>query len=318
MSLYIKTLAAALLVLPALASAESGERWESTTKVHMEGMGELPTMTIQDCREPGFKKPPKMGDKDKDCQMTKFDHSGNTVIWEVACTGKEKMTGRGTITHTSDSYTGAMDMDSSHGKIHMDMSGHKTGSCDTSTDTAPVVNGMQMPNQQQMAQYQQQIQSTMAIANVQMCTNAVMSMQVEVFTMAGSPCASQTANFCERLKSPEGAHQAMEQSSPGHDVMSQGAALCGVNKDDLSKNSCAGAVSAKDWDFLKMHCPADADVIVKTQCAGRSYSSVAGTEYGDFCTRYAADQMAQPEPTKESLKDKAQKGIDTIKGLIKW
>ena len=86
--------------------------WEITTRVEMSGMPvPMPPQTIRHCYtkkdiEKGQGTVPQ-GDN-KNCQIKDYKVRGNTASWTLVCTGKEAMTGAGTMTWTSTSYTGKM------------------------------------------------------------------------------------------------------------------------------------------------------------------------------------------------------------------
>lgn len=134
----------ALLVLIGLfsltAMAADGERWEYQHTMKMEGMS-IPPMTAQMCQEPGWKSPPK-GEDQGNCKVKDYQKNGSKMSWKMEC---PEGSGHGEITlQGSDKFTGFTEFTTGDGKMRMDMTGRKIGSCDPGK-TRNVVNGQTMP-----------------------------------------------------------------------------------------------------------------------------------------------------------------------------
>jgi|SRR5208282_5047695 len=88
--------------------------WEITSTMEMSGMNmKMPSYTFQHCYTPtevsdAKKIVPK--DRDNKCRTTGVTQSGNTVSWKMICTGEHAMTGSGTISFGSNSYSGTTQM----------------------------------------------------------------------------------------------------------------------------------------------------------------------------------------------------------------
>ncbi len=88
--------------------------WEITSTMEMSGMNmKMPSYTFQHCYTPtevsdAKKIVPK--DQNNKCRTTGVTQSGNTVSWKMICTGKQAMTGSGTITFGNNSYSGTTQM----------------------------------------------------------------------------------------------------------------------------------------------------------------------------------------------------------------
>lgn len=101
---YLVTLTlTAALVTPAhqaLAAAE-GEWWEMTTKMEMPGMPAMPgVQAVKFCRPKGDEGKPVTSADDKNCTITDVKNVGNTMTFNMKCTGKDAMSGSGEITST--------------------------------------------------------------------------------------------------------------------------------------------------------------------------------------------------------------------------
>ncbi len=130
-------LAASTFVTSAFAA--SGQYWEVTSKMEMQGMPfAMPGTTTKVCVAKGAEKDPRQSAPNKDCEMSDIKFSGNKTSWKVRCNHDGEITdGTGEFTHSSDSYQGRMQMKStSHGELMtmtMDLSGKRIGgSCEPS------------------------------------------------------------------------------------------------------------------------------------------------------------------------------------------
>ncbi len=119
------------------AFGASGEYWEVTSKMEMEGMPfAVPGTTMKVCIAKGAEKDPRQAAPNKDCTMTDVKYAGNKTSWKVHCNHDGDITdGTGEFTHSSDSYQGKMHMQSnSHGQsmsMNMALSGKRIGgSCE--------------------------------------------------------------------------------------------------------------------------------------------------------------------------------------------
>ena len=123
------------LVLPAYAAgpAKAG-KWQTTIEMEMEGMPmKMPPVTNTHCitkeqADSAENAIPK-SDRQTDCTFSDVKVDGNTVSWKMNCE-KQGMTGTGTVTYASDSYTGRMDMKVQDQAMHMKYSGKYLGACD--------------------------------------------------------------------------------------------------------------------------------------------------------------------------------------------
>lgn len=132
----------ALAALPALAADNPMKpgMWEITAQTEMAGMPyKMPPMTSKICITPEMlaknhglgeqKSPPGTH-----CERTDYKISGNHAEWGVSCTGKNAMSGHGTLTWDSpDSYHGethlTMQMDGHTNNVDQTMSAKRLGEC---------------------------------------------------------------------------------------------------------------------------------------------------------------------------------------------
>ena len=92
------------LALPTNAAGE-GEWWEMTTKVEMPGMPAMPGgPPVKFCRVKGDESRPVQSKDDKDCAFSNVKNVGNTMTFNMKCTGKDAMSGSGEITSTPTSF----------------------------------------------------------------------------------------------------------------------------------------------------------------------------------------------------------------------
>ena len=91
-----------ILSLPFAANAAAeGEWWEMSTKIEMPGMPAMPgDKPVKFCRPKGDEGKPVKSDDDKNCTITDVKNAGNTMTFNMKCTGKDAMSGSGEITST--------------------------------------------------------------------------------------------------------------------------------------------------------------------------------------------------------------------------
>lgn len=122
------------LAVPAMAMAATGEWWEVTMKMEMPGMpaemaGMMPAQTSKVCMLKGQEKDPAKSDN-KDCTISDVKYSGNTTSFKMKCTGKDAMTGDAVLTHTPNSFSQKVNMQSKQGKMTMISNGKPiAGAC---------------------------------------------------------------------------------------------------------------------------------------------------------------------------------------------
>jgi len=118
------------------SSGATGDKWETTSQMTMDGMPNMPGMqgmpgmgpsTRTQCSPKVWTQPPG-GGQDRGCASSDMKTVGNTVTWNVKC---PNMTGTGEITRSSaDAYTGTIHFTSPQGGMTVHLTGKKTGECD--------------------------------------------------------------------------------------------------------------------------------------------------------------------------------------------
>lgn len=115
------------------AAAPAGEWWEVTMKMEMPGMpAEMAGMmgggqASKICMLKGQEKEPAKSKENKDCTMSDVKYSGNTTSFKMKCTGKDAMTGDAVLTHTPNSFSQKVNMQSKDGNMTMISNGKRIG-----------------------------------------------------------------------------------------------------------------------------------------------------------------------------------------------
>jgi hypothetical protein len=116
--------------------AAKGDKWETTSKMTMDGMPDMPGMqgmpgmaasTQTQCSPKVWTQPPG-GGQERGCKNSDMNSAGNTVTWKVTC---PDMTGIGEITRSgADAYAGTIKFTSPQGGMTLHLTGKKVGECD--------------------------------------------------------------------------------------------------------------------------------------------------------------------------------------------
>jgi len=134
--LVFVAVACALPVVAFAASPVKPGKWTTTMQMEMPNMPmKMPPVTVTHCvtkedAENPEKYVPQQRSKNNDCKVSDFKIDGNTVTWKMACE-KQKMTGEGKITYSSDSYDGTMHMNMPNGEMTAKYTGKYLGACDS-------------------------------------------------------------------------------------------------------------------------------------------------------------------------------------------
>ena len=107
-------------------------KWEITTKTEMEGGMAMPSHKSTQCLN-NDDIVPQNTQPGQECVVTNTKISGNTVTWEMACSGAQgEMKGTGIISYKGDTFEGEMIMaiPMANMKITSNMSGRRIGKCD--------------------------------------------------------------------------------------------------------------------------------------------------------------------------------------------
>ena len=134
----LRSLAATAGVLLLTASAvrpaaaePTGELWETTSQVSMEGMPiEMPVQKRKVCAPKEWKEPPGGMDERQKCSTSDFKLEKAKATWKARCAGPPATTGDGEITRSgADAYTGAINFTSDGGNMRIKLGGQRLGTC---------------------------------------------------------------------------------------------------------------------------------------------------------------------------------------------
>ena len=117
---------------PAAATKETGDLWEVTSQMSMEGVPmALPAQKLKVCAPKEWKEPPGGMDERQKCKNSDFKVEGPKATWKTTCAGPPAMTGEGEITRDgADAYTGAIKFSSEEGSMTIKLSGKRLGPCE--------------------------------------------------------------------------------------------------------------------------------------------------------------------------------------------
>jgi hypothetical protein len=298
------------------AAKETGDLWEVTTQMSMEGMEgmNMPARTNRVCSDRQWNKPP-VNMSEHGCQTLDYKNTPSKSTWTIRCDGPPVMTGEGEIVRSGpDAYTGWMKMTSPDGVMSMKLAGKKVGECDAAAA------------KQDRAQTQARIQAQAAKAETdaaatkaQMCKIPVDTLDFKQQTAQASFCedpALKTA-LCGRVDTLDGFTLLCERRPESGNDLKATAAYCAMDADAIQKKYCDEALAKESLDLLGTCCPAQAQGVAQRECAGRKYTALTGSKYQAFCANYARDVMAGGKddpnaPPPESNKSKVKKSLKSL------
>ena len=111
---------------------ETGDLWEVTSQMSMEGMPmALPSQKAQVCSAKEWKEPPGAADERRKCHNSDFKQEGPKVTWKTVCAGPPEMTGTGEITRNgADAWDGTIKFASKEGNMTLKLTGKRLGPCE--------------------------------------------------------------------------------------------------------------------------------------------------------------------------------------------
>lgn len=127
---FLAMVFAAALITPAhqAIAATEGEWWEMNTKMEMPGMLAMPAgQAVKFCRPKGDEGKPVKSDDDKNCTITDVKNAGNTMTFNMKCTGKDAMSGSGEITSTPTTFNQKIKMRTGGETMAMVSTGKRIG-----------------------------------------------------------------------------------------------------------------------------------------------------------------------------------------------
>ena len=321
-----------VIMLSSPLLAATGEWWEVTGKMEMEGMPfAMPAQTSKVCMPKGGESDPNNTQgKDKNCKMTDVKHSGNTVKFKGTCVNQgETMNVVGETTHDGNSFKSNMKMSGkAQGEaVNMTMvsSGKRIGgSCDT---------------EELGRKAKAQVDAGMAAAcdtSKYKTYNWVVS--ASLFIGAKPSCPGKKETLCKVLRTdmPHDlqAFQALESREKAQGEPSV-AKACNLNMENTKKSLCKEKARSGPLSFLEASCPAEAKAYrellrKREECAGRGFTSgdkmnkcMGGEMLDDTADSPAAKSgksSADAEPADSGsggvTSDSVLEGAKKLKGLF--
>jgi len=299
----------------AFGAPGSGELWEVTTQMSMEGMpaGMMPARTNQVCSAKDWTKPPIAQDEQLRCDITDWSNTPTKSSWKMHCPA-DQMDGTGEITRTSpDAYTGVINMTSPHGVMKMNLSGKKIGPCDAEA--------AQAGREAQMAHVQAQMAAAQKAgddAKAQACKATAEAMDPHMLDSQAQVCDSATYKpmLCAKASSDDGFKELKSRPPDAENGLAAVAKYCGLDVAAKEKDLCKKAAAGEsDLAYVARNCPDEAAPIAQRECAGRDYTALAGTKYAGFCATYAAAHpVPGASPPPADAKSKAKKTLKSLFG----
>lgn len=283
-------------------AAGSDELWEMTMKMDMPGMGmAMPAMTNTSCLPKGGAYKPDNEQRDKNCEMTDVQVSGNTTKWKMRCTGKDPVEGSGEVTRTADTMNGKIKMSMKGGQMTQVISGKRVGTCDAATEIKRMEEAALAPmkeaNEKQRAECRKLLDGS-----IKTLVKGYAS-----FVYQGSPCLDMKNSMCDKVRAQSGdysvynelaaqekdAVKLRKQIGASH-VQRPLAAECGLDMDKLERGICQKANGDRKYGFLAANCPAEAQTLAKRHCEawGRDYTSDHDNEYAPICSKYSKNKSS--------------------------
>jgi len=282
----------ALAASPVLADA-SGDLWEVTSQMTMEGMPEgmgMPAQTRKVCAAHEWTKPPMAADE-RGCQTTDFVSTPTKASWKMKC---PDMSGEGQIDRQSpDSYKGWIKIMAPQGTMTMNLTGRRVGDCDAGE--------AKREREAAVAQVQAQTaagEKMAANALDSSCTGIAESANLQMLNiqMESGHCKDPKyrAVFCESLKKCDVYKMLAEKqkSEPEYGLTAAGK-FCGVDLTAVPKACCEDAVKRDDLEYIVAQCPGQAHDYAAAKCAGLAYTALTADRWQKFCTTYAKDVMGK-------------------------
>jgi hypothetical protein len=310
-----------LLASSAFAAPGSGDLWDVTTQMVIEGMPAgmgMPARTQQVCAAKEWNKPPVAQDPQHPCEIVDFKSTPTMSTWKMHCPGPPAMDGNGEISRSSPTaYKGYMKMSSEEGAVTINLSGRRVGDCDAEAT--------KVDRDAQAAKIQSQIaagQQAADDAKKQMCQAPVTSLNLVSLNQQAQFCEgpSYKAAFCEKLNTHAGWQTTcVREKSDAPNALVAAAAFCAADATELTKKGCDEEAKQKDenLDVIGRCCPELAKAIAQRECGGLQYSAQMG-KYGSFCATYAKDLVGggegapAPSPSPESSTSKTKRKIKSF------
>jgi hypothetical protein len=308
------------------ADAPAGERWRQTQSMEMMGM-QMPGQTSEFCKEPGTDTLPVK--PDKNCTMHDVRRSANGAAFKMTCTGEHAAEAEGQTTFLGpDHMRTQMHMKMAEGEMTMNIESKKMGPCTGSEINFQVKKTIAKAQADAAA-----AQAEAARQQAQMCAEA--AQKADSPMMMGQQCKDPATikTYCANFQTHESFRKQAEYEAqkgtpgvpgPNAQPLTTSARLCGVNVAQLRSKLCGTAEVQGQMAFIATQCVGLAAVIAARECAGRTYTSLAGSPYYPICASFAggaagtpganapppAEEQPQPKPNAIS------KGKKVLGGLL--
>ncbi len=333
----------------ALAAEATGEFWEMTTKMEMAGMpagmaGMMGGPPQKVCMLKGQEsKPVNSSPDDKNCTMSNMKQSGNTVTFDMKCTGKNAMTGSGEITSTPNSFSQRVKTKMDGEEMTIVSTGKRVGGACKGDEQ---INQMYAGTADALAKecqasldkndYGRFLKATEKLAGDNRAQCAAMptaESRKNCEAASDFSCAKQRPQMCARLGTDlKIKDQFVKFAHKGLTLAEE----CGLGPDKIVEQHCTAGIDQKDWRFVADYCQKDGRVagLKKQHCIGRDYTSVAANQR-EMCSTIGglsmakagsadtADAGAKPVAQKEAAKPSAmeevkKEGVKVLKDLFKF
>jgi len=275
------TLASLSGLLANNANAVQGEWWEITSKMEMPGMppemaGMMGSMGAQKqkvCLAKGQQADPAATSKDDNCTISDMRQSGNTVKFNMKCTGKDAMTGSAELTHTPNNFTQKIKMRQDGEDMLMTSTGKRIGgACDADE--------LRKKGEAMAAQADaQNKKQTAAMCDTSKYTAKDWAIYSNQFIGAKPLCPGKQKDLCQVMNKEAPRNVDVftllqsQQSSRESTVKA-----CGINMATTQKSLCKNRALKGPEHFLAENCPAELKVyrelVRKRQdCEERGFTS---------------------------------------------
>ena len=337
---------------PALAAEATGEWWEMTMKVEMPGMpagmaGMMGGQTSKLCMLKGQEKEPAKSKENKDCTMSDLKYSGNTTSFKMKCTGKNAMTGDAVLTHTPNSFSQKMNMQTKNGNMTMVSNGKRIGgACKGDEQLNEALGGTAKAMDEQC---QKALNENNYGAFVKSKDKGMIAVKDNCKNMPSAEsrknceaaydfgCAKLRPQMCARLSADlktQESYKKVYNKQGSAELASE----CGLSLATITQQYCKDNVSKKDWRFVGDFCRKEPEVVAlrKQHCAGRDYTTV-DSRYRDMCSaigfgggasrssgnddmqsRDGAGDAAPKEKPANQPKKPGETGLDALKKIFKF
>jgi Protein of unknown function (DUF3617) len=288
-------------------------------------------------------KPVSSSPDDKNCTMSNLKQSGNTMTFDMKCTGKNAMTGSGEVTSTPSSFNQRVKMKVDGEDMTIVSTGKRVGGAckgDEQINQAFVgaadaqVKGCQEALEKNAyGQFLKAMEKLSGDRKADCATMPTAESRKNCEAAVEVGCAKLRPQMCARL----GADLKVRDKFVS--FANKGLALadeCGLGPDKIVEQHCTASLDQKDWRFVADHCQKDGRVaeLKKQHCIGRDYTTVAANQR-EMCSTIGglsmakagsadtADAGAKPAAQKEAAKpnalEEAKKGgVKVLKDIFKF